>query len=47
MLDRDRRDAGRAVAPLIEPEDAIRIDTTGLSQEEVIERIVGRVRPGG
>ena len=40
MLDRDRRDTGRAVAPLIVPPDAIRIDTTGMSQEEVIGRIV-------
>ena len=47
MLDRDRRDTGRAVAPLIVPPDAIRIDTTGMTQEEVIERIVGKVREGG
>ena len=44
MLDRDRRDTGRAVAPLIVPPDAVRIDTTGLSQEEVIAQIVETVR---
>jgi cytidylate kinase len=47
MLDRDRRDTGRAVAPLIVPPDAIHIDTTGLSEEEVISRIVQTVRRGG
>jgi cytidylate kinase len=44
MLDRDRRDTGRAVAPLIVPADAIRIDTTGVSQEEVVNRIVETVQ---
>ena len=46
MLDRDRRDSGRAVAPLIVPPDAIHIDTTGISQEDVITRIVDTVRGG-
>lgn len=46
MIDRDRRDTGRAVAPLIVPPDAIHIDTTGVSQEEVITRIVDIVRRG-
>jgi cytidylate kinase len=47
MVDRDRRDSGRAVAPLIVPPDAIRIDTTGISEEQVINRIVETVRRGG
>ncbi len=46
MIDRDRRDTGRAVAPLIVPADAVHIDTTGISQEEVIDRIVAAVRAG-
>ena len=46
MVDRDRRDSGRAVAPLIVPPDAIRIDTTGISEEQVINRIVETVRRG-
>lgn len=44
MLDRDRRDTGRAVAPLMVPPDAMRIDTTGMTQDQVVNRIVGTVR---
>ncbi|MHB0875290.1 MAG: (d)CMP kinase [Anaerolineae bacterium] len=43
VLDRDRIDSGRAVAPLRRAPDAAYIDTTGLSIEEVvaaIERLV-------
>jgi cytidylate kinase len=37
---RDRRDQGRAQSPLEAAEDAITLDTTGLSIDEVVERIV-------
>lgn len=47
MLDRDRRDTGRAIAPLTVPADAFRIDTTGMTQDQVVNRIVGTVRGGG
>lgn len=40
MVERDQRDQTRSVSPLIRPEDAIEIDTSGLSQEQVIDRIV-------
>lgn len=39
VLERDKRDSQRALAPLSKDEDAIEIDTTNLSPEEVSERI--------
>ncbi len=39
LTKRDRRDQEREVAPLVAAEDAIMIDTTGLSLEEVIAKI--------
>jgi cytidylate kinase len=44
IVDRDRRDARRAVGPLTIPDAAQVIDTTALSQEQVIERIVAAAR---
>ncbi len=43
MIDRDRRDAGRQVAPLVKADDAIELDSTSLTQDEVIDQIVSRV----
>lgn len=44
---RDARDAGRDVAPLEQADDAIVVDTDGLSFEEVVERIVElAIEPG-
>ena len=40
ILARDARDANRAVAPLRPAEDAVRIDTTGLSIDTVVERVL-------
>ena len=40
ILARDARDANRAVAPLRPAEDAVRIDTTGLSIEVVVARVL-------
>lgn len=40
ILARDARDASRAVAPLRPAEDAVRIDTTGLGIDEVVERVL-------
>jgi CMP/dCMP kinase len=37
---RDRKDASRAVAPLRQAEDAIRVDTTGMPFEHQVEEIV-------
>jgi cytidylate kinase len=40
---RDKQDSGRAMAPLKQAEDAILIDTTGLSVEEVIGRVLQHI----
>jgi cytidylate kinase len=37
---RDERDRSRALAPLVAAPDAVQLDTTGLSFEEVVDRIV-------
>lgn len=42
--DRDRLDSSRAVAPLRQADDAIALDTTGMSFDEQVERIVGWAR---
>lgn len=47
LLERDERDASRAVSPMKPAADAVEVDTTGLSLDEVIARItdlVGSVR---
>jgi cytidylate kinase len=41
---RDRRDEGRAVAPLRRAEDAVYIDTTGVAFDDVVDKIVERVQ---
>ena len=38
MQDRDARDSGRAVAPLKAADDALKIDTTGLTPDAVFDR---------
>ncbi len=40
ILARDARDASRAVAPLRPADDAVLIDTTGLSVEDVVARVL-------
>lgn len=45
ILARDARDASRAVAPLRPAEDAVRIDTTGLGIDAVVERVLQLVTP--
>ena len=40
ILARDARDANRAVAPLRPAEDAVRIDTTGLGIDVVVQRVL-------
>ena len=44
MIDRDRRDSGRKIAPLVRPDDATEVDTTLLAQNEVVEQIVSLAR---
>ena len=44
ILERDRKDSSRKDAPLICPEDAVRIDTSGMTLDEVVELLEGLVR---
>ncbi len=44
QAERDARDAGRALAPLRAAEDAVVLDTTRLSLEQVVERMEQEVR---
>jgi len=44
MAERDRRDSSRAVAPLAKADDALVMDTTFSSFEDVVSQIVAEVR---
>jgi len=44
ILERDRRDTGRAVSPLTMADDAVELDTTHLSLDEVISAVVQHIR---
>lgn len=44
MKQRDKNDAGRTFAPLCQAEDAERIDTTGASLDESVERILSFIQ---
>jgi cytidylate kinase len=46
IVDRDDRDRNRSVGPLAVPKDARLIDTTLMSQEQVIEHIVHEAKAG-
>jgi CMP/dCMP kinase len=48
VRERDARDAGREHSPMHAAPDAVKVDTTGLTIDEVVARIVGLVgRPAG
>ena len=47
ILRRDARDRGRPVAPLVEPEGAIAIDTSEMSIQQVVEELRRHVEAGG
>lgn len=44
LLQRDRRDASRAADPLRQAPDAVPLDTTGLSPDEVLREVLALVR---
>jgi cytidylate kinase len=44
VAERDKRDSSRALAPLRKAEDAVYIDTTGLSLEEVMKAVLAAVK---
>lgn len=39
IYDRDHRDKTRAISPLVKATDAIEVDTSGYSQDEVVDRL--------
>ena len=43
MAERDRRDRSREASPLVPAEDAVRMNTTNLTAEEVVEKILSLV----
>ncbi len=43
VLARDERDTTRAASPLVKADGAIEVDTSGLTVDEVVDRIVGLV----
>ena len=44
IIDRDKRDSGREIAPLKQADDAIYLDSTPLSIEEVVEKITDIIK---
>src|SRR5882757_8117268 len=44
LRERDRRDRTRAVSPLVAARDAVVIDSTGLSEDQVLEKVEALVR---
>lgn len=44
LKERDERDQGRAIAPLMKAEDAIVIDTTNMRIEEVLETLLREIK---
>jgi cytidylate kinase len=44
VIERDRRDSTRPVAPLIQAHDAVVVDSTNRTIDEVVESIVAHVR---
>ncbi len=44
LKERDERDQGRAVAPLMKPEGAIEIDTSYIGIEEVLEKLLEGIK---
>ncbi len=44
IAERDRRDSTRAVAPLVPAADAVLLDSTHLTIDEVVERVMAEVR---
>lgn len=47
LAERDRKDSSRPVAPLRQPPDALLLDSTTLSFEEQVDRIVGWAKERG
>jgi len=44
LVERDRRDSTRAVAPLRKAADAVEVDTSEMTLDEVVDAVVGVIR---
>ncbi|MCX7059030.1 MAG: (d)CMP kinase, partial [Proteobacteria bacterium] len=44
IAERDHRDASRALAPLVAAADAVELDSTGLTPDEVVARVLTLAR---
>jgi len=44
LLERDRKDSTRSDSPLTRTQDAVLLDTTGLTPEQVVEKMLEVVR---
>jgi cytidylate kinase len=47
IIERDERDSTRAAAPLKQADDAVLVDSSGLSADEVVSRMEAEVRRRG
>ncbi len=45
LKDRDQRDQTRQAAPLVQAPDAVRVDSTGLEVDEVVDAILAVIQP--
>jgi cytidylate kinase len=43
IIERDRKDSTRSASPLTETDDAVTVDTTGMSIDEVVDHILGLI----
>lgn len=45
IIERDRYDSNRKIAPLRKAEDAIEVDTSNLTVEEVVNKVISMIQP--
>jgi CMP/dCMP kinase len=46
VMERDARDAGRDVAPMIQAAEALVLDTSAMTVDEAVARAIGAVEAG-
>ena len=46
LKERDERDANREIAPLVPAKDAVFVDTTGMTMQEVIDKLKELIAAG-
>jgi len=47
MLKRDENDSKRAIAPLVVPDGAVYVDTTGMEAKDVLDRLLNYIKEAG